>query len=135
MSKLDIKIINEKLEEVFNKLDSSAKINVALGFVLCNVETGEYRYYYAYKNNTWFEKLHLLCTKAHLITIQGKNEKFDIVEQRTQERQNTKWRFKLITNVTIFAALPKNIPMGCPDSVLPEPSTTYASTLTFIGQS
>ena len=34
---------------------------------------------------------------------------------------NTKWRFKLITNNTIFAALLKNIPMGCPDSVLPEP--------------
>ena len=47
-------------------------------------------------------------------------EKFDIVEQCTQERQNTKRRFKLITNVTIFAALLKNIPMGCPDSVLPE---------------
>ena len=27
----------------------------------------------------------------------------------------------MITNVTIFAALLKNIPMGCPDSVLPEP--------------
>ena len=34
MSKLDTKIINEKLEEVFNKLDSAAKINIALGFVL-----------------------------------------------------------------------------------------------------
>ena len=43
------------------------------------------------------------------------------MEQCTQERQNTNWRFKLITNVTIFAALLKNIPMGCPDSVLPEP--------------
>ena len=121
MSKLDTKIINEKLEEVFNKLDSAAKINTALGFVLRNVETGEYRYYYAHENNTLFEKSHLLCTKADLITIQGKVEKFDIVEQCTQERQNTKWRFKLITNVTIFAALLKNIPMGCPDSVLPEP--------------
>ena len=48
-------------------------------------------------------------------------EKFDIVDQCTQERQNTKWRFKLTTNVTICAALLKNIPMGCPDSVLPEP--------------
>ena len=27
----------------------------------------------------------------------------------------------MITNVTFFAALLKNIPMGCPDSVLPEP--------------
>ena len=33
MSKLDTKVIKEKLEEVFNKLDSAAKINIALGFV------------------------------------------------------------------------------------------------------
>ena len=121
ISKLDTKIINQKLEEVFNKLDSAAKINIALGFVLRNSETGEYRYFYAHENNTLFEKSHLLCTKADLITIQGKVEKFDNVEQSTQERQNTKWRFKLITNVTVFAALLKNIPMGCPNSVLPDP--------------
>ena len=65
--------------------------------------------------------MHLLCTKADLISIQGKVEKFDIVEQCTQERQNTKWRFNLITNITNFAALLKNIPVGCPDSVLLEP--------------
>ena len=89
-------------------------------FILRNIETGEYRYFYAHENNNLFEKSHLLCTKADLITIQGKVEKFDTVEQCTQERHNTKWRFTLITNVTIFAALLKNIPMGCPDSVLPE---------------
>ena len=120
MSKLDSKNINEKLEEVFNKLESATKINIALGFVLRNVKTGEYRFYYAHENNTLFEKTHLLSTKADLIEIQGKVEKFDIVEQCTQERLNIKWRFKLITNVTIFAALLKNIPMECPDSVLPE---------------
>ena len=59
--------------------------------------------------------------KADFITIQEKNASFDMVEHCTQELQNTKWRFKLITNVTIFAIL-KNIPMGCPDSVLPESS-------------
>ena len=90
MCKLDTKIINEKLEKVFNKLDSAAKINIALGFVLRNIETGEYRYFYAHANNTFFEKSNLLCTKADLITIQGKVDKFDIVEQCTQERQNTK---------------------------------------------
>ena len=103
MSKLDIKIVNEKLEEVFNKLDSAAKINIARGFVLRNIETGEYRYFYSHKHKILFQKSHSLCTKADLITIKGKVEKFDIVEQCTQERQNTKWRFKLITNVTIFA--------------------------------
>ena len=94
-------------------IQKAAKINIALRFVLRNVETGVYRYYCA--------KSHLLSSKTDLIIIQGKVEKFDIVEQCTQQRQNTKWRFKLILNVSIFAALQKNIPMGCLDSVLPEP--------------
>ena len=38
MSKLDNKVINEKHEYVFNKLDSALKINMALEFVLRNVE-------------------------------------------------------------------------------------------------
>ena len=45
MSNLDPKVINEKLEEVFNKLDSAAKINTALGFVLQNIEAGKHRYF------------------------------------------------------------------------------------------
>ena len=55
MSKLDTKLNNEKLEEVFYKLDSAAKIIIALGFVLRKVETGEYRYFYAHENNILFE--------------------------------------------------------------------------------
>ena len=107
MSKLDTKIITEKLQEIFNKLDSAAKIKIVLGFVLRNVETGEYRYCYAHESNTLFKKLPLLLLDGSLFI-----EKFDIVEQCTQERQITKLRFNLITNVTIFAALLKNIPMN-----------------------
>ena len=70
---------------------------------------------------TLFEKSFLFRTKAYLITTQGKWEKIDTVEQCTQKLQTTKWQYKLITKVPIFAALLKNIPMGCKDSVLPEP--------------
>ena len=38
-------LVDTEMENVFNKLDSAAKINIALGFVLRYVETGEYRYY------------------------------------------------------------------------------------------
>ena len=57
LCKLGTKIINEKLEDVFNKLDSAAKINIALGFVLRNIETGEYRYFYAHENNPFLKNL------------------------------------------------------------------------------
>ena len=39
----------------------------------------------------------------------------------TRERANTKWKFYKLTNLTVFAALLKDVPMGCEDSVLPEP--------------
>ena len=65
------------------------------------------------------KKSHLLCTKVDLITIQGKVEELDIVEQSMYPRAP---EHKMeITSVAIFAALLKNIPMGCPDSVLPKP--------------
>ena len=34
---------------------------------------------------------------------------------------NTKWWFYKLTNLTVFAALLKDVPMGCKDAVLPEP--------------
>ena len=81
MSKLDTKINNEKLEEVFNKLDSAAKIIIVLGFVLRSIEDGENRYFYVHENITLFERSHLLlCAKEDLITVQGKVEKFVFVE-------------------------------------------------------
>ena len=45
----------------------------------------------------------------------------DIVDLCTRERGNTKRKFNKLTNLTIFAALIKDVPMGCKYSVIPEP--------------
>ena len=45
----------------------------------------------------------------------------DIVDLCTRERANTKWKFYKLTNLTVLAALLKDVTMGCKDSVLPEP--------------
>ena len=118
-SKIDTNIINEKFEEIFNKRDSATKINIALAFNLQNFELVNIDISMLTKTIFWCDKSHLHCTKANLLTIQEKIEKF--VGQCTQERQSTSWRFKLITNVTIFAGVLKHIIMWCPDTVLPEP--------------
>ena len=34
---------------------------------------------------------------------------------------DTTWRFYKLTNLAVFAALPKDVPMGCKDAVLHEP--------------
>ena len=47
-------------------------------------------------------------------------KKTDVIESCTKERSNTKWRFLKLTNLNIFDALLRDIPMGCKDAVLPE---------------
>ena len=121
MSNFDNSLINEKLDSVFKGLNCAAKVNLAFGFVHKNVEKGSCRYFYAHENNTLMERSKLVCTPDDNINLEEKLQKLDIVELCTRERANTKWKFYKLTNLTVFAALLKDVPMGCKDTVLPEP--------------
>ena len=48
MDILDAHTSSQKLDTVFEKLKCAAKMNVAFGFVLKNIEDGSCRYYYAH---------------------------------------------------------------------------------------
>ena len=121
MSTFDISLINKKLDLVFNGLKCAAKVNLAFGFVLGNVEDGSCRYFYAHENNTLMESSKLVCTPDDIINLKEKLQKMDLVDLCTRERANTKWKFYKLTNLTVFVALLKDVPMGCKDSALPEP--------------
>ena len=45
-------IVNEKLDHFFNNLKCAAKVIVAFGFILKNIEGGGFRYFYAHENST-----------------------------------------------------------------------------------
>ena len=63
----------------------------------------------------------LVYTPNDITNLKEKLQKLDIVELCTRERANTKWKFYKLRNLTVFVALLKDVPMGCKDSVLPEP--------------
>ena len=48
-------IVNEKLDHFFNQLKRAAKLNLAFGFFLKNIEDGGFRYFYAHENYTLLE--------------------------------------------------------------------------------
>ena len=62
-----------------------------------------------------------MCTPDDITNLKEKLQKKDNVDLCTRERANTKWKFYKLTNLTVFAALLKDVPMSCTDSVLPEP--------------
>ena len=118
---LNTEIVNKKLDHFFNNLKCAAKVNLAFGFILKNLEDGRYRYFYAHENNTLLDRSQLVCTKDDLAKLKNIVNQTDVIESCTRERMNTKWKFYKLTNLTVFAALLKDIPMGCRDAVLPDP--------------
>ena len=133
MDTLDPKYLLEKLDVVFDNLKCAAKLNVAFGFLVKVVEAGSCRYYYAHEINTLLERSKLVATTEDLTKDKNLLSSTDVIKSCTRERGNTKWNFYKLMHVTIFAALLKEVPMICKDTVLPDPllKTLSLKCLTF----
>ena len=121
MSSFDILLLNDKLDYVFEELKTAAKVKLSIGFVLKNIEDRMCRYFYVHENKTIMERSKLVCTQVDMTNLKDRLQKMDSVDICTRERHNTKWKFYKLTNLTIFAALLKDVPVGCKDTTLPEP--------------
>ena len=62
-----------------------------------------------------------MCTPSDMTNLKDRMQKADIVDVCTREGANTMWKFYKLTNLTVFALLLKDVPMGCKDAVLHEP--------------
>ena len=114
-------IVNEKLEHFFNNLKCAVKMRLAFSFILKNIEDGGFRFFYAHEDSTLLDRYQLVCTHGDLAKLKDFLNQADVIESRSPERMNTKWRFYKMTNLTVFAALLEDVPMGCKNAVLPEP--------------
>ena len=77
--------------------------------------------FYAHENNTVMETSKFVFTPDDITNMKEKLQKRDVVDLCTRERANTKLKIYKLTNLTVFAALLKDVPMGCKKTVLPEP--------------
>ena len=111
-------IVNKKLDHFFKNLKCAAKVNLALGFISKNKEDGGFRFFYAHENNTLLDRSILVCTHDNLAKLKDFLNKTEVIKSCSRERMNTKWRFYKLTNLTVFAALLKDVPMGCKNAIL-----------------
>ena len=105
---------------VLDKLKCPAKPNLTLGCILKNIEDGKFRYFCPLENNTVLEQSKVVSNKDDMAQLKEILKKTVVIESCTKETFNTKWRFFNLTNLTLFAALLRDMPMGCKDVVLPE---------------
>ena len=113
-------IVNKKLDNFFNNLKCEGNLNLAFGFIFKNIEYVGFKYFYAHKNNTLLDTSKLVCTHDDLEKLKDFLNKTDVIESFSRKGKNTKWKFHKLTNLTVFAALLKDVPMGCKDAVSPE---------------
>ena len=90
MDTLDPKKLLEKLAFVLASLKCAAKLNVAFGCVLKNVEDGCCRYFCAHENNTTLETCKFVATSEGLTKVKFLLSNSDVIESCTRERANTK---------------------------------------------
>ena len=121
MSSFDNSFLNEKLDHLLKQLKCAAKVNLVFGFALRNIEYGTCRHFNANENNTVMERSKLVYIGDDMTKLKEKLQKMNIVDHGTRKRANTKRKIYKLTNVTVFASLLKDTPMGCKDTVLPEP--------------
>ena len=93
VNNLTTQVIEEKLDRVLDKLKCLAKLNLAHGFILKNIEDGKFRYFYAHENNTLLELSQFVSSKEDMAKLKEILKKTDVIKSCTKERPNTKWRF------------------------------------------
>ena len=96
-------------------------MDLVFGFILKNIEDGGFRYFNAHENSTLLDRSKLVCTHDNLAKLKEFLNQTDVIESCSRKKTNTKWRFYKLTNLTVFAALLKDVPMGCKNAVLPKP--------------
>ena len=112
VSNFTAQVIEDKLDRVLDKLRFAAKLHLALAFILTNMEDKKFRYFYAHEKNTLLKQSKLVNNKDDMENLTEILKKTDVIESETKEKSNREtWFFKL-TNLTIFAALLRDISMG-----------------------
>ena len=114
-------IVIEKIDHFFSNLKCAAKVNLAFGFFLENIEDGGFIYFFAHENNTLLDRSKILCTRDNLAKPRDILNKSDVIESCNGEKLSTRWSFYKLTNFTVLATFLKEVPMVCKNAVLPEP--------------
>ena len=79
-------MVNLKFDLFFNNWNCAAKVNLAFGFILKNIEDGGFRYFYAHENTTLLDRLKLVCIKDDLAKLNDILNETDVIESCSRER-------------------------------------------------
>ena len=105
--------LREQLSRIFADQTTVFKINLSLGFILRNTETGALQYHHpSANNNLVLEQPFLVSNQDVLDCAIEEISNIDFLEWVRQQRPNSKWVVDLVTNVTWFVWKLRDHPIG-----------------------
>ena len=106
------KDLDRLLIDICSKQANSFKVNIGLGFVLYNIQTGEYRYHYVSSNNLLFDKAISVTNSQDVERFIKKVCDLDLQTNAYLKKPSSSWILAGITNIEIWIFQMKDIPIG-----------------------
>ena len=107
------------IEQITKNLKNVTKINFSIGFVMEDIESGNYHYFYAEKNSYIMEEMFQISCPDDVPAFVNFLRQLDIIDLMCRERPSTRYKLVHITNV-LFDCLNLNFRFGDNDVELPD---------------
>ena len=105
--------------EVYDRQQSAFRVNLEFGLILVNTDSGEYRYFTPYSNESLFERPIYVSRRQDLHRLRLRLQRLNITDFILRQRTNTKWKPVLVTNVRVIV-YSLNYPLGTVNLKLPD---------------
>ena len=113
-----VNTLMKKITSIYAQSEFTFRINLTFSTILQNIETKEFRYFQGYRNNALLDDPPVIANSLDLSKLKETLETKDIVHHLMLQRENTKHKPVLITNVQIWTYNTKYV-LGHEPIVLP----------------
>jgi hypothetical protein len=106
-------------QRIYDRQDNAFRLNLKYGLILRHTETGEYRYFRPYANESLFQRPVYVSRRRDLNRLKLRLQRFNVTDYILRQRPDTKWKPYLVTNVR-FVLYHFNYPLGHVGFQLPD---------------
>ena len=113
-SSFTYKRLHDILVQIYSSQKQTFKINLGFGFILKNVVTSKYRYYYNGINNLIFETAFPITSRRDIETFFEKLKSVDLITTYYLKKPSSNWIFCGLVNIEIFIYALQDTLIGAP---------------------
>ena len=88
-----------RAQDIHGRQQCAFRLNLEFGLILRHTETGEYRYFKPFSNETLFQRPIYVSRKRDINRLKLRLQRFNVTDFILRQKANTQWKLYLTTNV------------------------------------